>query len=428
VSNLSVSHLTNSVLRHELATFFARDRSTTAGLLARLAEFDARKLYLPAGYPSMYAYCVGEFALPEGPAYTRIRVARAARRFPTILEAIEDGRLHLSTVVLLAPHLTEANAAELLRAAERKGKAEVEQLLAARFPRPDMPARIEAIAPVAPLECFRQLMPASVVGIPTESTESRSQSSVPSPVTVATMTLPAAAPSAPTPTVPAPTGDRVRVTPLAPQRHGIQFTVDQATLDLLRDVQALLGHRVRSGDLATVFHRALLVLKRELERQKFAATDEPRPGRPRSADSRHIPAEVKRAVWERDQGRCTYVSETGHRCEERSGVQFDHIDAYARGGAATVTTIRLRCRAHNQYDAERTFGAEFMRQKRLAAAGVGDIASTAARQSSPAPSPARGNRPARTARPAPPAACADRSATWPRSAGTRPPQGSAAAS
>jgi hypothetical protein len=45
-------------------------------------------------------------------------------------------------------------------------------------------------------------------------------------------------------------------------------------------------------------------------------------------------------------------------------LQFDHIDEVARGGQATTDRMRLRCRAHNQYEAERTFGVEFMQHKR----------------------------------------------------------------
>lgn len=94
--------------------------------------------------------------------------------------------------------------------------------------------------------------------------------------------------------------------------------------------------------------QALSELARKLEQRKFAATDQPRHGRHAKPESRHIPAEVRRAVWERDGGRCTFTSDDGHRCEERKDVQFDHIDPYARGGEATVSGIRLLCRAHNQ--------------------------------------------------------------------------------
>jgi 5-methylcytosine-specific restriction endonuclease McrA len=166
-------------------------------------------------------------------------------------------------------------------------------------------------------------------------------------------------------------GDRSKVTTLAPQHFGVQFTMDQEAHDLLRYAQDLLGHEVPTGDVAAVFKRALQALVPQLERRKFAATDRPRSGQRRSAaDTRHVPAHVKRAVWERDQGRCTFVSETGNRCPARTGLQFDHVREFALGGEATVSGIRLRCRAHNQYEAERTFGVEFMRHKRVAAAAA----------------------------------------------------------
>jgi hypothetical protein len=73
---------------------------------------------------------------------------------------------------------------------------------------------------------------------------------------------------------------------------------------------------------------------------------------------------VKSAVWQRDQGCCTFVADRGRRCECRSNLEFDHIQPVARGGEATIENIRLRCRAHNQLEAERTFGSEFMKHKR----------------------------------------------------------------
>ena len=143
--------------------------------------------------------------------------------------------------------------------------------------------------------------------------------------------------------------------------------VDQSTYDDLRYAQALASHQIPSGDVAEVFDRALQALVRELEKTRFAATTKPHPGRPRRAASpRHIPAEVKRTVWERDQGRCTFVSEAGQRCPARTRLEFDHLDPVARGGQATAARLRLRCRAHNLYEAERTFGAAFMREKREA--------------------------------------------------------------
>jgi 5-methylcytosine-specific restriction endonuclease McrA len=104
-------------------------------------------------------------------------------------------------------------------------------------------------------------------------------------------------------------------------------------------------------------------LIRQLEKRKIAATARPHKTRP-SVRKRHIPASARRAVWERDRGQCTFVGANGTRCEERRFLEFDHIEPVARGGEATAHNIRLRCRTHNQYEAERAFGAGFMAHKR----------------------------------------------------------------
>jgi len=164
---------------------------------------------------------------------------------------------------------------------------------------------------------------------------------------------------------PAHTTPSARVAPLSPGRFGIQLTVSQATHDKLRYAQSLLGHAVPSGELAEVLDRALDALIASLEKRKFAATDKPRAAR-RSSSLRHIPSRVKRAAWMRDQGRCTYMSPDGRRCEARKLLEYDHEQPLARGGQTTIANVRLRCRAHNQLEAEQVFGAGFMEEKRRA--------------------------------------------------------------
>ena len=139
----------------------------------------------------------------------------------------------------------------------------------------------------------------------------------------------------------------------------------QATYDKLLYIQELLGHQVASGDVVQVVDRAFDALIERLEKRKFAATKAPRSGGRRPAAGRRtVPAHVRRAVWARDSGQCTFVSEACRRCAARKCLEFDHVDEVARGGEASVGGIRLRCRAHNQYQAECTFGAGFMEQKR----------------------------------------------------------------
>jgi len=135
----------------------------------------------------------------------------------------------------------------------------------------------------------------------------------------------------------------------------------------------LMSHEIPSGEMALVFKAALKIANAQLEKRKFAATN--RPGRPwGSASPRCIPADVRRAVAERDQGKCAFVSESGRRCGSRSMLEYDHIEPVGRGGTATVDNVRLLCRAHNQHAAERAFGAEFMDKKREEAKGKASAA------------------------------------------------------
>lgn len=87
----------------------AGERHATAALIRSLMEFDARRLYLGEGYSSLFTYCTHALHLAEGAAYNRIEAARAARRFPAIVSALEDRSLTLTAVRLLAPHLTAGN-------------------------------------------------------------------------------------------------------------------------------------------------------------------------------------------------------------------------------------------------------------------------------------------------------------------------------
>src|SRR5881409_922930 len=157
----SLAHLTDRGLIRGLSSLVAQDRATTAALLAHIAECDARRLYLPAAYPSMFAYCVHELRLSEDAAYKRIQAARVARQFPVIFEALADGRLHLTAVGLLAPYLTPENAGELLTAAAHRTKAEIVELLARRFPRSETLGLVAALPGSSPAR-HQQLAPAQV--------------------------------------------------------------------------------------------------------------------------------------------------------------------------------------------------------------------------------------------------------------------------
>jgi hypothetical protein len=143
-----VARQTSTQLRTELPTFSGHQRVATADLLIRIAEFDLRKLYLPEGYPTMTAYCMEKLNLSEDEISRRLQAARAGRDHPILLEAFADSRIHLSGLCLLAPYLNSENEEALVAAATGQSVARIKQLLAERFPRPEMLPVVPAVSPV----------------------------------------------------------------------------------------------------------------------------------------------------------------------------------------------------------------------------------------------------------------------------------------
>ena len=146
------------------------------------------------------------------------------------------------------------------------------------------------------------------------------------------------------------------VKPLAPERYKIQFTVSRETHDKLRRVQDLLRHVVPNGDPAVIFEKAIALLLEALERKRIGKAAHPREARGTTQDSRHIPSAVKRAVWQRDNGRCAFTGPHG-RCTETGFLEYHHVVPFADGGQTSENNLQLRCRAHNQYEADVWFGA-----------------------------------------------------------------------
>ena len=316
---------------HELV---ARDCQLEADLLTHLAEVDARLLYLREGCTSMFTYCMEVLRFSEAQAYDRIKAARAAQSYPLVLERIRRGEIHLSGVKLLAPHLTPENHVELLDLARHRSKRAIEEFLADRAPQPDAPPIVRRL-------------PQARSG--TGDTE----------VELATSGSPASAPAA-RPSSPPPE-------PLGQDRFKIQFTVDRALREKLREAQALLRHQVPDGDLTEIFGRALTLLVEDARRKKFGETSRPvarRSAHERGPASRHIPAEIRRAVTARDQGRCAFVARNGRRCSARDFIEFHHLEPWARSKRHSVEGIELRCRAHNHQAAVGDYGAAHMERCR----------------------------------------------------------------
>jgi hypothetical protein len=315
--------LTDEDLRRGARTLRGRGHALTVELVAHLAEVERRELHLADGYGSLFDYARSVLGLAEEEAYSRCSAAHHSRRYPLILELMESGALHLTSVRLLGRHLSDENHRSVLIEACGKSKREVELMVAALAPRPDVPTLVRRV-PVMALPA-----PGPAVATPV-----------------------AKVPAAPTPPPAPPTV----VAPLTPERYLFRTTIAGTTLAKFRLAQDLLSHSVAHGDDDAVLERALDALLEKLVRLKFAVTDRPAAGvRATGEHSRHVPARVKRAVYQRDLGRCAHVGPDGRRCEIRAQPEFHHVKPWMAGGETTIENIQLRCHAHNAYEARRFY-------------------------------------------------------------------------
>src|SRR5450755_199559 len=204
--------VSDAQLRRELTVLLANGYRTEARIVAHIAEVEERRLHLKDGCSSLFEYCVKQLGLSESEAFHRLTAARIARRFPVVFAMIERRELHLTAVCLLRDYLTSENHLELLAEASHKTKFQVQELLARRFPRPDVVSRIRKLPnPASP-------SPASALALPIAVRARDYATKATPPVAVAPRPGPRAAS---TPIVPA----RASIEPTSEARYRIQLNV-----------------------------------------------------------------------------------------------------------------------------------------------------------------------------------------------------------
>ncbi len=297
-----------------------KERGLQCLSLAYIAEVEQRLIYARLGFPSLFQYLVQELGFSEATSLKRIQVSRLAERFPVVYSLLETGKVSMTVLQKLAPHLLVSNHRVLLNESTGKSVRDVERMLAARFP--------EAI----------------------------------------------------------PTHPKEVITPLDETRISLSFIADKEFELLLQDSKAFLSHKYPDGNLVDIFREGLKLL--------LSGRPKVLQGAPRIlADSvvektaamsakmknqtRYIPAKIKEVVWERDRGRCSFVSSGGRACESNYFLEWDHVIPFSTGGRGDdPDNIRILCRSHNRLMAHDFFGRPFVEEKiraRSRSAKEGDL-------------------------------------------------------
>lgn len=405
----------NSELVAGLARLVQQNNSLTAQVLAHLVELDERRLHLELGFPSLFAYCVEGLGMSEGTAGRRVTAARVCRRFPEVFERIARGELHLCALCTLAPHLTQQNAVELFDASKGKTRRRIEELLAARFPRPDVRQQIRRLPVRTPVALATPEARSGAVeqALPMSRAIDLCQENEAAPAATATPEMGKieadsgrerarnGIPAGPKNSRPRPRPPRGReLEPLSGDRFGVHFTADAELRELIERARALASHQVPNGDLASLMKVMVTSFVKQEEKRRFGIGARPRRAgrestssgreaktsdvlepaaplggasvppdpceapthatRPMSPDSerrsRYVAALVRREVHARDGGQCTFVSADGRRCSARAFIQVDHVDPFAWNGASDAPNLRLLCQPHNLLHARKCFG------------------------------------------------------------------------
>ncbi|HYS79147.1 MAG TPA: HNH endonuclease signature motif containing protein [Anaeromyxobacteraceae bacterium] len=335
-------------LTTRLAELLHREHAALADFLIALADFDRERRWLELGHTSLFYFLHRELGLSKGAAFYRKTAAELVQRYPEVIEPLRQGKLCITSVVELAKVITPENRGEVVprffHASKREAKAVAAEL------------RPVVVAPHRDVVTVPHLAePAKAVA--------RLELATSSPdVVVQPDELRGEVPAGPPLRSPLPAASPDEVEPLTGDLRRFHTTVSKRFLAKLAAARDALSHSHPGADTEAVLEAALdLLLAANAKKKGLVTKPRAAPTRP-SASPRHIPAEVKRAVWTHDGDRCQWPVASGGVCGSTRRLELDHIVPVARGGASTIANLRVTCRVHNQYAARQAFGDAWMDQ------------------------------------------------------------------
>jgi 5-methylcytosine-specific restriction endonuclease McrA len=335
-------------------------------LIAHLAEMSRRKGELECGYKNLFEYGVLRLGLSEGSVARRLQVANVSRRFPQILVALLENRVSLTVASLLAPHLRDDNADELLSDCAGKTKREVDEYLVARKPKPVFKPSIRKTP-------NRDLDTSGEEARSTNQSKAR-DSEVRSAHAGTESTASSSCHSSQAP-------NNNLIQPAEVNVFNFRFAADRKFKDKLDRLAEVLGIENPQRNMAKILDYAIDTAlekkdpKRRLARRRAKANAKAKrttarkscPGKISEENGpsplRHVPDPVRERVHERANYQCQYVAKNGKRCSSRTGLEIEHARPFAVFGTHDEQFLMLLCKRHNRLAAERFYGTDFVREK-----------------------------------------------------------------
>jgi hypothetical protein len=329
-----------------LQELLRRERLALADFLVALADFDQRRVWIELGYTSLFYFLHRELGLSKGAAHYRKTAAELIQRFPEIVEPLRDGRLCITTAVELARVITPENRHEVLPRFFELSRSEAKEVTAELRPMEAPPRRdvVTTVHAAAPALALSVAAPPDLGQLVQPANQPKEGALLPQP--------PRSTP---------PTGARMgpAVEPLTAEESRVHVTVSRRFLKKLEAARDALSHSHPGAGIDEILEAGLdLLLERSAKRKGLVK--KPRAVPPPSSDPDHVPAHVRRAVWERDGGKCLFKLANGEICGSTLRVEIDHVTPRALGGPSTVENCRIACRVHNDRSARGVFGDAWM--------------------------------------------------------------------
>lgn len=363
---MNLKSLSNQNLLTQIKGLAQTERELTAEILNHLKEIEDRRLHLELGFSSLFEYATKELGYSEPQAQRRISSMRLIKEIPEIEESLKDGKLNLTNIAKVQSFFRERK-----KAKKPLGSSEKIQLL----------KRIEG---VSTRQCEKEL--AQIHFDPEASADLKG-----------------------------PKNFQERF--LADGSIELKVQLSPEIYEKLKTVRNLLAHKNPNPDwpeLLEIICDQVIRLKNPSQRRAYSApkvrseekkakaeteagtgtgkepgvgsgiesgvglgvglgtgvesgrgaetragaeTEPPLPAILSPKKQRWISAAVKRAVWARDQGSCSFISKiTNKRCHSRHLLQIDHIQPLAFGGSNAEDNLRLLCFHHHQLQTEKAFG------------------------------------------------------------------------
>ena len=336
----NIKSLSDSELLNQTQLLAAEERKLTIEILHHLPEIDRRKLYTRFKCGSLFEYCEKVLKYSGGSASRRVNATRLLKNHPETEEKLTSGALTLTHLSQIAPFeksndLSTEQTASLLRSVEGKSSRECQTTLANLSPQTPKPDQAKPIGNslteirfTASTELMEKIK--RVKGLLGHQLKDFSYAALLDQLSDIAIKKydPRERPVRPTPKTKPPKerAPKVSTPPVVTAKQEHAPTANSST------TPAPASHDTGQPN----------VNKNLLPPKKSA-----------SQNTRYLSAALKRAVWERDHGKCT-------RCSSIQSLHCDHVVPFALGGPTRLDNLRLLCHACNAAAAIEVFGVNYI--------------------------------------------------------------------